>query len=526
VAVPAESEKQRFGQRKVTLDVSRSCRKDGEIKAMYETDLITSLEQLSQVDLEYLIVGSGAAGVAVAERLYQKKKSAKIAVIERGGILTLTHINNIFPNEKRRTFIDKFKITPWEGAFEQGGMLLPALGGRGIAAGAHLRRFDEIDFTLWKNAQWPGSVTKELQQYYEEAEFARRVSMGVLRGPAQIWITGILHEFNPAPPPVGVDLWAEGGFDLSRGYDSSVARLWRVLLEDSIEARSPNRLYVATNSYVKKLIHDGTQIKEVECQDIRTGNKVRLRGEHVILAASTVESARLFLLSDLPHKAAGHYLAEHIERRAKIHVPLPEADHPSQGVSLVVPPRESEGEQGRFQIHLRGQPDPTRNSLQIDIGGFAAMDPNEENSVTLSDVRDEFGIQKARTKLSLSPRDEQRARNMCERIDEIVRRLKGTYITKQFPFEGATPRYVNAEGTIQIMDYGRSYHEAGTLRMGSDTTTSVVDENGRVHGVENLYVSDAALFPCVGVANPMLTITALAYRVADRAYTQAISRTV
>lgn len=41
--------------------------------------------------------------------------------------------------------------------------------------------------------------------------------------------------------------------------------------------------------------------------------------------------------------------------------------------------------------------------------------------------------------------------------------------------------------------------------------------------MENLFLADAALFPCVGIANPMLTITALAYHVADRvaAATQA-----
>ena len=57
-----------------------------------------------------------------------------------------------------------------------------------------------------------------------------------------------------------------------------------------------------------------------------------------------------------------------------------------------------------------------------------------------------------------------------------------------------------------------------------DTTkdTSVTDSWGQVHGT-NLFLADAALFPCVGIANPMLTITALAYRVADRvaAATQA-----
>jgi choline dehydrogenase-like flavoprotein len=42
----------------------------------------------------------------------------------------------------------------------------------------------------------------------------------------------------------------------------------------------------------------------------------------------------------------------------------------------------------------------------------------------------------------------------------------------------------------------------------------VVDPNGRFHRVKNLFAADASVFPNIGVANPMLTITAVAYHVA------------
>ena len=50
--------------------------------------------------------------------------------------------------------------------------------------------------------------------------------------------------------------------------------------------------------------------------------------------------------------------------------------------------------------------------------------------------------------------------------------------------------------------------------MGMDPEYSVVNPEGRFHGVRNLYAADASVFPCVGVANPMLTITAIGYLVA------------
>jgi choline dehydrogenase-like flavoprotein len=58
-------------------------------------------------------------------------------------------------------------------------------------------------------------------------------------------------------------------------------------------------------------------------------------------------------------------------------------------------------------------------------------------------------------------------------------------------------------------------HQAGTARMGADPTTSATDPFGRVHGHPNLWVCDASLHVTNGGVNPVLTVLALAYRVAD-----------
>ncbi len=58
-------------------------------------------------------------------------------------------------------------------------------------------------------------------------------------------------------------------------------------------------------------------------------------------------------------------------------------------------------------------------------------------------------------------------------------------------------------------------HQAGTLRMGVDPTTSVTDVLGRVHGYENLWVADGSVHVTNGGVNPVLTIFALAYRTAE-----------
>jgi choline dehydrogenase-like flavoprotein len=58
-------------------------------------------------------------------------------------------------------------------------------------------------------------------------------------------------------------------------------------------------------------------------------------------------------------------------------------------------------------------------------------------------------------------------------------------------------------------------HQNGTLRMGHDPNTSVLDENCRAHELMNLYVVDGSFFVSSSAVNPALTIMANALRVGD-----------
>ena len=55
-------------------------------------------------------------------------------------------------------------------------------------------------------------------------------------------------------------------------------------------------------------------------------------------------------------------------------------------------------------------------------------------------------------------------------------------------------------------------HPSGTTRMSKDPVDGVVDENCRVHRLENLFVAGSSVFSTSGFANPTLTIIALALR--------------
>jgi choline dehydrogenase-like flavoprotein len=60
-----------------------------------------------------------------------------------------------------------------------------------------------------------------------------------------------------------------------------------------------------------------------------------------------------------------------------------------------------------------------------------------------------------------------------------------------------------------------TFHAMGGLRMGDDARMSVVDRDLRVHGVENLYVASCAVYPSGGSSNPTFTLMGLALRLAE-----------
>jgi choline dehydrogenase-like flavoprotein len=51
--------------------------------------------------------------------------------------------------------------------------------------------------------------------------------------------------------------------------------------------------------------------------------------------------------------------------------------------------------------------------------------------------------------------------------------------------------------------------------MAADPGQGVVDSNGQVHGVENLFIADGSIFPSSLGVNPQETIMAFAGRIAD-----------
>lgn len=137
------------------------------------------------------------------------------------------------------------------------------------------------------------------------------------------------------------------------------------------------------------------------------------------------------------------------------------------------------------------------------ISGPVQEVPNPESRVTLDpEVRDRFGMPAPRLAGAVHPEDRRTAQFISDRAVEWARASGAVEVR---PITGI-PRFGPSVGQ----------HQAGSCRMGHEPASSVTDAWGRVWGHDNLRIVDSSLHVTNGGVNPVLTILALAYRVAGR----------
>ena len=134
---------------------------------------------------------------------------------------------------------------------------------------------------------------------------------------------------------------------------------------------------------------------------------------------------------------------------------------------------------------------------------MAEQIPNPDSRITLLDSTDAFGMRRARLEWNVLPED----------WSHLLRSLELTADGLAAAGVGRGRALLNLEEPWPRIQPGM--HAMGTTRMGADETAGVVDADCRVFGFDNLFIAGSSVFPTGGAANPTLTITALAIRLAD-----------
>ncbi len=154
-----------------------------------------------------------------------------------------------------------------------------------------------------------------------------------------------------------------------------------------------------------------------------------------------------------------------------------------------------------------------RYGTTIGLEGLGEMIPNENTYCEIDpDTVDEWGIPTLRFHWRSGENEIKMAHDMQETFRAIVEAAGGTYLTEAGA-EGANP--------YGIYDGGVAIHESGTVRMGNDPKTSVLNKYCQAHDVKNLFVTDAATFVTSPDKNPTLTILALSWRASEYLLDQA-----
>ncbi len=141
-----------------------------------------------------------------------------------------------------------------------------------------------------------------------------------------------------------------------------------------------------------------------------------------------------------------------------------------------------------------------------DLYYHAEQSPNPESRVTLANEPDRLGMRRLKVDLRFREQD----------INSVVRAHR--VLESELDLEQEVTRIkfkrqdIHSHVREQACD---GYHQIGTTRMAVHERDGVVNQNCRVHGVENLYVCSSSVFPTSGHANPTLTIVALAVRLAN-----------
>ena len=160
-------------------------------------------------------------------------------------------------------------------------------------------------------------------------------------------------------------------------------------------------------------------------------------------------------------------------------------------------------------IHHTAGPDIDEFDAFVQV--TAEQAPNPDSRVLLSDDRDRLGLRKVA--LDWRTLDIDKA-TLKESIIELGRTFASADIGRIRVAEWLLDDQAAIAGFPEG-ERGAGFHHLGTTRMGHSPSDGVVDKNGQVFGLDNLYIAGSSVFTTGGHVPPTFTIVQLALRLAD-----------
>ena len=524
-----------------------------------ETGFYASGEERIDRSYDIVIIGSGAGGATLAQRLAPTGKS--ILILERGDWLPVEEANwdayEVFVKHRYRAH-EKWRD-------RKGRRFRPTthywVGGNTAFYGAALFRFRKNDFEKTQHEggvspAWPISYT-DMRPYYDEAEALWRVHG--TRGadptddadappyPEQAIrhdedIAFLKHQlegigWRPFDLPLGIDRDDEtpsrgncvrcktcGGFPcLTRA--KSDGRGVISMIEDH------SNITVQANSKVLRLEADrrGREVKTVVYE--RGGEIEKVRGDIVIMAAGAANSAALLLgsangahpagLANSSDQVGRNYMFHTLSAVLSVTPGKTEATFPKTFAVNDFYWNDPQGgfdfPMGHIQLLEYMNADTIRGQVSAYLPPWAfpkfIAEMIARRILAFLVISEDLPLAKNRVKLDRKGEivldywynnlvgHNRLIDRFLHELNAIGRRC-GCARQHRFQFSELLPLFGTA-------------HQCGTLRMGNDPRSSVVDANCKAHDLDNLYVGDTSVYVSSAAVNPVLTLVANGLRVGD-----------
>lgn len=470
------------------------------------------------MNYDVIIVGSGAGGSAAAYHLSQSGR--RVLLLERGealprdgSTLSVEKVLKLGMFRHPELWLDARDNTLQPSEFSN-------LGGKTKWYGAALLRFAPFEFGADAQHQcvgWPISYD-ELAPFYDEAERLLAVRTFPTEPDLERIVTG-MRSADPAwqrqPLPVGLDpaIYEDreeathfDGFALPSGRksDAQVALLERVRHQPNLEIR--------TGAAVVALKPDPGSPRRVT--GVVTADGRDFNAAAVVLAGGALNSPRLLhtyleltgLDQELP-------CAAQVGRHYKCHLN-------SALVAVSLKPQSDLLRKTTLLLNERFPHSSVQNTgwldgeiVRVEAPGFVPR------WVTDAIGRRAYGFW-------LTTEDGSHPDNRVVARANGVARPQLDYDPARLPAaeaeHGALTRAVRRRllalgyaSVVKRMPLAATAHACGTLMAGTDPARSVVDAEGRVHGLANVFVADGSALPRSSRVNPALTIYAWGLRVAS-----------
>jgi choline dehydrogenase-like flavoprotein len=478
---------------------------------------------------DVIVIGSGAAGAIIAHRLAEHKQN--VLVLERGPHIPSCEISEDevamyleLYNEGALQLARDFRFTVLQGM---------AVGGSTLINNAVCFRAPERVQQDWNERWKAGLDLKELDDSYTRIEDwfdVKQADPKTVTPGSKVFVDGVRNRGLGEAKLVDVNISGCQGCgycNIGCQFDKKKSTLVHVL--PAAQKLDRGRVEVIPNCRVDAIESTDGHATGVMC-DV-DGTTHRIRAKKIVVSAGAVNSSVLLLNSGIKRALAGERLhfnivtpltadtGDKVDSYDGLQIShyWDASDHPSSNGDRYIletwfnpPATHSLVMPGWFDDHYK-------NMRRYDHMAAAGV-------VVGTTGPGRVKPKKTGPDISYKPAQED--------LDQVIAGMKeATRILLAGGAECVMPQtYLmhkfGPDSDLDVLDqYAttrkdglglNSAHPQGGNPMSTDWQTGVVDQNFRVHGMDNVYVCDASVFPTSVTVNPQLTVMALADYASER----------